>query len=1538
MHPNLKRLKEVVQKLDKVSAEVSIFLHLLESTKQEQQRELYISRETGSLPRNDLIGRGKEKEFVMQWLRKPSNGHPGTDLYRNISLLSIVWHGGMGKTTLLQHVYEDEMTEEFDLKMWVCVSNNFDVEKVIADMLESLKKEKPNLDSLDALQGKLKEEVMSKRFLLVLDDIWGDEERDKSKWKNVLAPLSWGSLGSKILMTTRMDSAALIIAKVIRKKKETLTLQGLDEDECLQLLNNHAFADVENLDDHKKLRFITGQIAKKLSGSPLAAKVMGGILNDNLDEMHWRKVLDCDIGIIKNDMMSVLRLSYIYLPQPLQSCFTFCCIFPQDHEFDKDDLIRTWIALDFIQLSYNQGETMEDTGGRYFDTLVKKSFFDKYDNYYKMHDLLHKLAQSVSTQECFRIEGEFELSYRIPETIRHLAVNTNNLEVVRKIEKFKNLHSLHLTYSKDDQDFVDVLTKIFETLRSICLLCINNQQLTMIPEAIGCLRHLRYLKMARTSVAQLPRSLSNLYHLMFIIYDKGGLRIHNDFLPKDLNNLFNLRYLKFPWDVIDGMHGIGKLKYLQGLDGFYVKNEIGYKIGELEHMNDLRQLRIKLLKNVKDVEEACSAKINQKRNLIDLSLEWNHLYNNDWRDSLATDHCKSIPETSRSIFYPSLDEKVLDNLQPHNNLKQLRIYSFMGARSAIWMNNINLISNLEYIRLEECLEWQTLPPFGQLPSLKYLLLRNMPKARLPDSKFHGNGNGCLFPSLKVLEIEHLKVLEDWFDARAVAKGDKLFPSLTELYLRDCQHLQELPFLPPKLKKLKIDNIGWKAFNWLQCSSNCCIQELTITKNDELVSFPNEAEQWFPQVSSSLHKLYFMELKSLQSLPSSLASLSSLKILHVKNAPQLQMLPNIPASLEKLVLDNLKSLQCMPSSLSISSLAVLELNNIPLLKSLPELPFSLRLMNIYCVNLYCLPSCLPRLSYLQKISIGDAPLLKELPELPSSLRELSFKNIKSLQTLPSSLTSLSSLEILSIINATQLRLLPNFPTSLEQLSLTDLKSLQCLPSSLSSISSLKYLHLENIPLLKSLPGFHSFLCLLSLYNLENLDSLPSCLSSLSSLQTLNIHNVHLLQELPDLPSSLRVLVFTGLKSLQLLPNISASLEELHLSNLKALQCLPYSLSISSLKNLCLMAIPLLKSLPKLPLGLKYLLVNNVPQLELFPNIPASLEKLNLEDLEALQCLPSSLSISSLKTLDLKRIPLLKALPEFPPGLKCLCVKNVSQLQLLPNIPVSLEELYLTDLEALQCLPYSLSISSLKTLYLTRILLLKSLSDLPPNLESLVVDNVPELQLLPNIPTSLEHLNLSNLKALQCLPSSLSFSSLIRLRLVRIPLLKSLLVLPLGLKYMFVENVPQLQLLPNIPTSLERLDLSDLEALQCLPSSLSISTLKRLYLIRIPLLKSLSDLPPDLKYLSVKNVPQLQPLPNIPASLEELYLSDLEALQCLPSSLSISSLKKLQLRRIPLLKSLPNLPPDLKSLLVYCCHPELMEQYQSFGNFFLLVEDC
>ncbi|KAL0920662.1 hypothetical protein M5K25_009815 [Dendrobium thyrsiflorum] len=245
-------------------------------------------------------------------------------------------------------------------------------------MLESLKKERPRLDTLDALQNNLRTEIMFKKFFLVLDDIWEeDEEKDKSKWEDVLAPLASGGFGSKILVTTRTDSIALMFAKVIKKKEEIVKLEGLEEDECLQLLNTHAFAGVENPpDDHKKLRAIAGEIVKKLLGSPLAAKVIGGVLNDNLDEMHWSTVLESNL-LGQNFINSILRLSYVVLPNHLQNCFALCCMFPQDHRFDKDDLVRMRIALGFIQPPHDQEGTMENSGERCLDVLVKISNLEK---------------------------------------------------------------------------------------------------------------------------------------------------------------------------------------------------------------------------------------------------------------------------------------------------------------------------------------------------------------------------------------------------------------------------------------------------------------------------------------------------------------------------------------------------------------------------------------------------------------------------------------------------------------------------------------------------------------------------------------------------------------------------------------------------------------------------------------------------------------------------------------------------------------------------------------------------------------------------------------------------------------------------------------------------------------------------------------------------------------------------------------------------------------------------------------------------------
>ncbi|KAH0463017.1 hypothetical protein IEQ34_007599 [Dendrobium chrysotoxum] len=917
--PNLKRLEEVVQKLDKVSADVTTFLHLLDSAKQEQKEQevdFYKARETGSLPTtNDLIGRGEAKEFVTQWLKKLSNEHRD----RNISLLCIVGHGGMGKTTLLQHVYEDEMTKEFDLKMWVCVSNNFDVKKVIADMLSTLKKKRPRLDdTLDALQNSLRTEIMSKKFLLILDDIWEEEEnRDISKWEKVLAPLAYGKIGSRILVTTRMDSVAMMIAKVIKKKTEIFRLEGLGEDQCLQLLNSHAFADVKNPNDYKRLRSIAGEIVKKLSGSPLAAKVIGGVLNSSLDERHWTKVLNSDFQ-------------------------------PHDQEW-----------------------TMEDIGGMYFDVLVKKSFFDKFEldfdeQYYKMHDLIHELAQSVCIHECLRVEDGTKLPSIIPKTLRYLSVQTTNLDIIKKIGQFKYLHSLILFYEASNQDLCNALIEIFKASRSLRLLYICAPKgLEIIPEEIGNLIHLRYLKIHSRKFIMLPRSLSNLYHLQYIIYygptGPNQLKV-DDFLPSDINNLSNLRYMELPKNYISSICGIRKLKSLQELNMFDLRDVSGYRIGELENMNDLCKLGINCLENVKDVEEPCISKLCAKRRLTGLTLCWSN-----------TD--------SRNIHF---DENVLDNLQPPKCLRNLSIWRYMGLRSAIWMNNVNPIFNLEKIELKDWLECETLPPFGQLPFLKSLTLSNMSKVKWLESKFNGNDTYRAFPLLEVLDIRGLEALEDWFEAGVAAEDGCLFPCLIRMFLFDCPKLKELPSLPPKLKSLRIEKTGWTTLNfcsnsnpipleWLavfrcpnitslpladeiarlaalrnleiqncpnlislgryrevETTNNChlmlsdlsisdpsvllmeplrsiaSLKKLSIWDNDALVSFPNEAEQWFLKVRSSLSELHFSFLKSLQSLPSSLESLSSLHFLSIFNVPMLRELPNLPPSLKRLLIG-----QCHP---------------------------------------------------------------------------------------------------------------------------------------------------------------------------------------------------------------------------------------------------------------------------------------------------------------------------------------------------------------------------------------------------------------------------------------------------------------------------------------------------------------------------------------------------------------------------------------------------------------------------------------------------
>ena len=158
-----------------------------------------------------------------------------SNVEENVSILPIVGMGGLGKTTLAQFVFNHEVIQKhFEPKLWVCISDDFDVKIIVEKILECAKgkKQEENL-AMNTLVNDLQKEIDGKRYLLVLDDVWND---DSQKWDDLKGLLLNGARGSRILVTTHGKKVAEV-AKTI----EPYSLSGLNEEESWSLFRRKAF-------------------------------------------------------------------------------------------------------------------------------------------------------------------------------------------------------------------------------------------------------------------------------------------------------------------------------------------------------------------------------------------------------------------------------------------------------------------------------------------------------------------------------------------------------------------------------------------------------------------------------------------------------------------------------------------------------------------------------------------------------------------------------------------------------------------------------------------------------------------------------------------------------------------------------------------------------------------------------------------------------------------------------------------------------------------------------------------------------------------------------------------------------------------------------------------------------------------------------------------------------------------------------------------------------------------------------------------------
>jgi len=995
-------LKEVLDKLEYLAIQKGA-LGLKEST--------YSSGESGSnvsqkLPSTSLVaesviyGRDADKEMIVNWLTSE------TDIRNQPSILSIVGMGGLGKTTLAQHVYNDPKMDhaKFDTKAWVCVSDHFNVLTVTKTILEAITDKKDDSENLEMVHKKLKEKLCGKKFLLVLDDVW-NQRRDE--WEAVQTPLSYGAPGSKILVTTRDENVASIMQSKVHR------LRQLREDECWKVFEKNASKD-DNLELKDELKEIGRRIVEKCKGLPLALKTIGCLLRTKSSILEWQSILESDIwNLPKEDseIIPALFLSYHYLPSHLKRCFAYCALFPKDYEFEKEKLILLWMAENFLQWP-QQSRHPEEVGEQYFNDLLSRSFFQQSSTerhesrvirYFVMHDLLNDLAKYVCADFCFRLK--FDKGQCIQKTTRHFSFvvidvkgfdGLGSLTAAKRLRSFLPITEIGRTYFgyyhwQFKISIYDLFSKIkFLRVLSFCG-CLDLRE---VPDSVGDLKHLHSLDLSCTMIQKLPDSICLLYNLLIL---KLNYCVKLEELPSNLHKLTKLHCLEFENTKVTKMPmHFGELKNLQILNTFVIDRNSELSTKQLGGLNLHGRLSINEVQNITNPLDALETNLKSKR-LVDLQLK------------LKWDHIPDDPRKEKEVF---------ENLEPSKHLECLTIMSYCGTQFPSWVFN-NSLSNLLFLRLEDCKYCLCLPSLGLLSSLKSLHIGGFDGIVSIGAEFYGS-NSSSFLSLERLEFYKMKEWEEW-ECKTTS-----FPCLQYLSLKHCPKLKGFSGHLLCLKDLFIgecdklnisENMDTSSLELLRIDA-CPLVNIPMTHYDllevmkidggcdSLTIFPLD---FFPKLSllelrrcqnlrrisqeyahNRLKELTIDDCSQFESFPSMQILLPSLTELQIISCPEVEAFPDV-SNVKIMYLSSLKLIASLRETLDantcLESLCIIKVD----VEYFPDeilLPSSLTSLQIDdCRNLKKMEY--KGLCHLSSLSLYDCPNLQCLPEegLPKSISSL-----------------------------------------------------------------------------------------------------------------------------------------------------------------------------------------------------------------------------------------------------------------------------------------------------------------------------------------------------------------------------------------------------------------------------------------------------------------------------------------------------------------------------------------------------------------------
>ncbi|KAJ1397017.1 Virus X resistance protein-like, coiled-coil domain [Sesbania bispinosa] len=687
----LQKLKDAAHVLDDILDECTTEALELEYEGSRERSGVLDWRQTTSIiTQPQIYGRDKDKDQIVDFLV----GHASDS--EDLSVYPIVGLGGLGKTTLAQLIFSHErVVNHFELRIWVCVSEDFSLKRMTKAIIESASGQACEDLDLEPLQRKLMDFLQRKRYLLVLDDVWEDEQEN---WQRLKSGLTCGGKGASILVTTRLTKVAAIMGTVPPHE-----LSKLSDIDCWELLKQRAFG--PNEEERPELVVIGKEIVNKCGGVPLAAMALGSLLRFKREEKEWLYVKESNLWSLQEKLPDNLVRLKALQHLSLEACDSLSSLPPQIGKLTSLRTLSIYVVgkkRGFLLAELGQLNLKGELHIKHLERV--KSVMDaKEANISSKH--LNKLRLSWGRNE------ESQLQENVEQILEVLQPHT------------QQLYSLGIggyTGAHFPQWMSSPFLKDLTSLELVdCKSCLQLPQLGKLPS-------LKYLR------------ISNMSHLIYLCeesYDggvAGGLTALKSLLLENLPNLVrlsredgvNMFPFLFTLQITKCPNLLG-LSFLPSLNDLYIRGKYHqdlpssiHKLGSIKSLHFLENEEITcfpdgILRNL------TSLKILDFHRYPKLELLPTEVINLDALQELYINSCDNIK---------SLTDEVLQGLH------SLKILEIIGCQKFNLSAGFQYLTCLEELAIGSCMEVEGLHEALQhMTTLQSLSLSDLPNLEsLPD--------------------------------------------------------------------------------------------------------------------------------------------------------------------------------------------------------------------------------------------------------------------------------------------------------------------------------------------------------------------------------------------------------------------------------------------------------------------------------------------------------------------------------------------------------------------------------------------------------------------------------------------------------------------------------------------------------------------------------------------------------------------------------------------------------------------------------------